>query len=454
MYLVDERESRPVESVDDLVALFRAACKPRSEWRVGTEHELIGVYARPPDLGAAPPFEGERGIHAVFDFLSERGWNTVVEDGIVIALTSADCQITLEPGGQIELAGRPVFMADDMAHDIDSYIEQLAEPSRELGIAWLGVGFRPWGTLADVPKMPKQRYKVMRSYLPTRGRLALEMMHRTATVQTSLDFSDAHDAGAKLRCMMSVTSILTAIYANSPIVDGKPSGYQTYRGEIWRHTDLDRCGLLPFAFDGGDVFRAYTEWALDVPMFFVHRGGYQPAGGTTFRQFMTEGFQGHRATMSDWGLHLSTLFPEARFKSFLEVRGADCGSLDMVLSLAPFLRGLLYDDVAREHATALTAELSFADRVALAEAVPRLGLKAPVGATGRTVGDLARDLMTIVREGLERQAIDELPYLEPLDEIVQSGRTGADALLDLWERSGGEPTEVIAALAHPGLEGC
>lgn len=453
MYLVEERESRPVESVDDLVTEFRSACKPRQDWRLGTEHELIGVYARDPDLGAAPPFEGDRGINAVFESLTARGWEPVVEDDIVIALTSTDCQITLEPGGQIELAGRPVFMVDDMAHDVDQYIEQLAAPSRELGIAWLGVGFRPFGNLQDVPRMPKQRYKVMRSYLPTRGHLALEMMHRTATVQTSIDFSDADDAGSKLRCVMSVTSILTALYANSPIVDGKPSGYQSYRAEIWRHTDLDRCGLLPFVFDDGDVFRNYAEWALDVPMFFVHRGGYRPAGGMTFRQFMRDGFEGHRATLDDWGLHLSTLFPEGRLKSFLEVRGCDCGSLDMVLSMAPLLRGLLYDDVAREHATALTAGLSFAERVALAEAVPRVGMAAPVGATGLTAGDLARQLMTIAREGLERQALDELPYLEPLDEIALSGRTPADHLLDLWDRTAGEPTAIIAALAHPGLEG-
>jgi glutamate--cysteine ligase len=248
--------------------------------------------------------------------------------------------------------------------------------------------------------------------------------------------------------MMSVTSLLTAAYANSPIVDGEVSAYATYRAEIWRFTDPDRCGLLPFVFEDGCTFERYTEWALDVPMFFVYRQGYLPARGTTFRQFMTAGFDGHRATIDDWALHLSTLFPEARLKRFLEVRGCDSGSLGMICALGPLCRGLLYDDTARSEATALTAGLDFAQRLELQRDVARLGLAARVGGGPRTVLELARELVDIAADGLSRERPQELGLLEPLREIVETGRTQADAVVDLWR---GEPdlTRRIAALSHP-----
>src|SRR5688572_28703029 len=222
--------------------------------------------------------------------------------------------------------------------------------------------------------MPKARYGVMRAYMPTVGSRGLDMMLRTATVQANLDFVDEADALATMRCLYSVTSILTALWANSPIVDGEVAGFQSYRAWIWRDTDNARAGLLPFVFDRDDLFRAYTDWALDVPMYFVYRGGYQPAGGITFRRFLAEGWHGERANMSDWALHLSTVFPEARLKKLIEVRGCDCGSLAMIAALGPMSRGLLYDADARTAATALTAGLSFAERQRLADDVPRAGL--------------------------------------------------------------------------------
>jgi glutamate--cysteine ligase len=451
LYLVEDRDVAPIESLDELTRYFHAACKPRERWRVGTEHELCGIYTSGPERTAAPPYEGERGIRAVFEGLVAADcWSPVIEGEHVIALSCDNAQVTIEPGGQLELAARPVHSSHDMARDLASYGDQLAAVSRRLGIAWLGVGFRPYGRRADVPWMPKGRYVVMRDYMPTRGALAHEMMLRTATVQTNLDYSDAADALAKLRCTMSVTPILTALYANSPIVDGADSGYQSYRALVWTDTDPDRCGLLPFAFDDGDVFEAYTRWALDVPMFFVYRGGYCPAGGMTFRQFFEDGFHGARPTMDDWGLHLSTLFPEARLKSFLEVRGCDCGTREMVLALGPLCRGLLYDADAREAATALTAGLSFAERQALHVDVARRGLAATLPG-GRTIGELARELCAIAREGVRRITPDELALLAPVEEVAATGRTQADAFRELWNRTGGDPDAVIDHLAHPGL---
>jgi glutamate--cysteine ligase len=276
------------------------------------------------------------------------------------------------------------------------------------------------------------------------------MMLRTATVQANLDFADEADAAAKMRCIYSVTSLLTALWAASPIVDEQPTDYQSYRAWIWRDTDKARTGLLPFAFDRADIFTAYTEWALDVPMYFIYRGGYMPVpANLTFRRFMREGFRGSHATLSDWALHLSTLFPEGRLKKFIEVRGCDCGSLPMIEALAPMMRGLLYDDTARAAAIQLTADLSFADRQRLADEVPRSGFATRAGA--HTVGELAKQLVAIARDGLSRVAPASLPLLAPVEEIAASGRTQADRIRELWQRHAGNRAALIRALAHPAL---
>jgi len=450
VHLVDETDAIPVTSIADLLAHFQSAEKPREAWRVGTEHELIGVRAAGPRVGTAPAYDGPDGIGAVLAAFAARGWTPVEEHGHVIALTRGLAQITIEPGGQLELAARPVSHSRDLVADLAEHVAALGEVTRPMGLAWLSIGFRPFGTIADVPWMPKERYDVMRAYMPTVGSRGLEMMLRTATVQTNLDWSDEVDAASKLRCLMGVSSLLTALWASSPIVDGEVSGYQSYRAHIWRDTDNARAGMLRFAFERDDVYRAYVDWALDVPMYFVYRGGYRrvPAG-LTFRRYMAEGWEGTRATVADWGLHLSTLFPDARMKKYLEVRGCDCGSMPMNAALAPLCRGLLYDTTAREAAIALTAGLSWDDRQRLAEAVPRGGLATPVG--GTTVGALARELVAIARDGLGRLLPDAVQYLDPVTEIAESGVTQADRIIALWQAHAGDPAAQIRALAHPGL---
>ncbi len=458
MHLVDEQDAVPIGSEAELLAYSANAGKPREAWRVGTEHELIGVW---PDTGAAPTYEGDRGIGALLGWFADRGaipgkrWNErtpVVENGHVIALVVGDSQITIEPGGQFELAGRPVTDDRDYVRDLEEYVDALGRASRDLGIAWLSTGLRPFGKRDDIPWMPKERYDVMRAYMPTVGTRGLDMMVRTATVQANLDFADEADAAAKLKCLYSVTSILTALWAASPIVEDKVSGYQSYRAWIWRDTDNARAGLVRFAFDREDIFRAYTEWALDVPLYFVYRQGYQrvPAG-LTFRQFMRDGWNGERATRADWALHLSTLFPEGRLKKFIEVRGCDCGSLEMIAALAPMMRGLLYDVDARTAATALTAGMSFADRQRLSDEVPRLGFAAKAGT--HTLGTLAKELVAIAKAGLARVAPDSVSLLDPVEAIASSGRTQADRMIELWTKHAGDRRALIRALAHPGLAG-
>jgi glutamate--cysteine ligase len=449
LHLVDESDAVPVTSAAELVEHFRSAEKPRSLWRVGTEHELIGVRAAGPLAGTAPAYDGPDGIGAVLGGFATHGWTPVSERGHVIALTRKDAQVTIEPGGQYELAARPVSHSCDLVADLREHVTTLAEVTRPMGLAWLSIGLRPFGRREDIPWMPKERYDVMRAYMPTVGTHGLDMMLRTATVQTNLDWSDEDDAGAKLRCLMSVTSLLTALWAASPIVDEQVSGYQSYRAHIWRHTDNARAGLLPFAFEDPPVYRAYVEWALDVPMYFIYRGGYRPVRGLTFRQFMASGWEGLRATRADWGLHLSTLFPEARMKKYMEVRGCDCGSLPMIAALAPLCNGLLYDPDARDAAIALTAGLSYEEREALADEVPRRGLATPVGKT--TIGALARELVEIARAGCDRVQPDVCRLLDPVVEIAETGRTQSDRIIELWQAHAGDPEAQVRALAHPGL---
>jgi glutamate--cysteine ligase len=352
--------------------------------------------------------------------------------------------VTLEPGGQTELSGAPYADLRRVQAEMLRHRQELLEVSAPLGLAWLAVGFRPLGTLDAVPWMPKGRYAIMREYLPTRGGHGLEMMKRTATVQANLDWSDEDDARRKFRAAMSVTSLVTGLWAASPIVDGRDSGYQSYRASIWLDTDPDRCGIPAFTFGDGPLFAAYTEWALDVPMFFVHReawGGYRAAAGLTFRRFLREGFHGERAVLADWQLHLSTLFPETRLKSYIEMRGADAGPMGMVLALPALWKGLCYDDAALTAASVLTAHLTYGERLALRAAVPRSGLATELPARGggtTTVGVLARELVALARAGLARVARDELSLLEPVEEVAATGRAPAEKIREVFARAHGD----------------
>jgi glutamate--cysteine ligase len=452
VHLVDEHDAVRVRSIEDLLSHFETAGKPASQWRMGTEHELVGVRTAPGPVGEPPGYDGPHGIGALFQWFADRGGTPVLEDDHMIALSRGDAQLTIEPGGQFELAARPVSDDRDFAADLTAYIADLAAASRALGLTWLSTGLRPFGGRGDVPWMPKQRYAVMRDYMPTVGTRGLDMMLRTATVQVNLDFADEADAAAKLRCLYSVTSLLTALWACSPIVEDRPSDYQSYRAWIWRDTDNARAGLLPFVFERSDVFRGYTEWALDVPMYFLYRGGYHKVpAGFTFRRFLREGLGDEHALRADWALHLSTLFPEGRLKKFIEVRGCDCGSLPMIAALGPMMRGLLYDPAARTAATALTAGLAFPERQRLADDVPRLGFAARAGK--RSVGDLAAELVAIARDGLSRTAPEALPLLAPVEDIAETRRTQADAMLAVWRAHTGDRAALVRALAHPELAG-
>ncbi|MDH3580982.1 MAG: glutamate--cysteine ligase [Hyphomicrobiales bacterium] len=436
----DGPQSPPVESRDQLVAEFESGCKPADAWRIGTEHEKFGFHVA--DLTPLS-YDGPAGVRAMLDELSSRyGYEPVMEGDTVVALKQPGCpmgsNITLEPGGQLELSGAPLETLHETCREADRHLKQVHEIGQDLGVAFLGLGFSPKWTLEETPRMPKGRYEIMRSYMPRMGRNGLDMMHRTCTIQVNLDFSDEADMVKKLRVSLALQPIATAIFANSPFREGKPNGFLSYRSELWRDTDPDRTGMLPWAFDDGMGFERYVDYALDVPMYFVYREGrYVDAAGSSFRDFLAgklDALPGEKPTAADWTDHVTTLFPEVRLKQFLEMRGADGGPWRRICALPAFWVGLLYDSDALQAAWELVRDWSGEERQALRDAVPERALNAPF--RNATVLDVARDVVKIAQEGLKRRARkdamgdDERVFLQTVETIVETGRTPADTLLE------------------------
>jgi glutamate--cysteine ligase len=429
-------EQLPIGSEAELVQWIAAGETPRDAWRVGTEHEKIGL--RSDDMRPVP-YEGERGIAAVLSAIARSdGWSEVREAENVIALAKDGASITLEPGGQLELSGAPLRTIHQTCDEFHRHLEVVRRVSEPLEIVWLSLGMNPLYAVPDIPQMPKARYEIMRRYLPTRGDMALQMMHLTATVQANFDFSSEADMVQKLRTALSVTPIVSAIFANSSLSERKVNGFVSRRLHIWRYTDPDRCGVLPFVFEPGFGYERYTRWALDVPMFFIVRGGrYIPADGMPFREFLARGLQGERATLTDWESHLTTLFPEVRLKRILEVRGADAVPPGLICALPALWKGILYDDSALAAAAELLPDTGAETREAALDAVARRGLSAELG--GRSALDLARELLGIASEGLRRIGhagrvdADERGYLDPIAEQLELGKSPGQVVLDRWE---------------------
>ena len=430
-------DGEAIASVEDLVRYFRSGEKPVERWRVGTEHEKVGIYL---DTGGRVPYEGERGIGALLERIAEKdSWQRVREGEQVVALSKAGASITLEPGGQIELSGAPLATARETCLEFNTHVDLVNRLSADLGIVWLGLGIDPLHGVDEIPVMPKRRYEIMREYLPSRGSLALEMMHATATVQANFDYADERDMAAKMRTAMGCTSLVSALFANSSISAGAANGFASRRLAIWRETDPDRCGLLPFVFEDEFGYRDYARWALEIPMFFLIRDDrYLAARGTTFRAFMSDGFEGHHATLADWDTHLTTLFPEVRLKRIIEVRGADAVPREHICALPTLWKGLLYDDGARAAAWELVRGFSQQERDRAHDDIARRGLRASMG--GRSVLELARELTDIAAEGLRRIAADrggddERGFLDPVWIQLDLGKSPGEVVLEAWQGS-------------------
>ena len=433
----------PVEGVADLTAYLASGSKPRSAWRIGTEHEKFGFLTD--DLSPLP-FAGERSIQAVLRGLRDRyGWQALEEDGELVALKKDGASITLEPGGQFELSGAPLETIHQTCGEVTGHLQEVKAIAEPLGIGFIGLGAAPAWSRDDMPRVPKGRYAIMRRYMATKGALGLDMMHRTSTVQVNLDFMGEADMVEKFRTSLALQPVATALFANSPFTDGRPNGFRSWRAHIWTDTDPDRTGMLDFVFEDGFGFERYTEYMLDVPMYFVWRDGtYIDAAGQSFRDFLRGDLPaapGLRPTILDWQDHLSTAFPEVRLKTFLEMRGADSGSWGRICALPAFWVGLLYDEESLAAARDLCRDWSRETRAQLRLDAAKHGLEARV--QGRPLAEVARDLLALSRAGLRRRArldaggSDETGFLAPLDEIARTGRSFACELLAAYEETGG-----------------
>jgi glutamate--cysteine ligase len=448
---------RPIESKAQLIEELSSGSKPKQDWRIGTEHEKFPFLT---DTLGPVPYDGPRSIRALLEGLRDRfGWKGVYEGDNIIALSDPNGlgNVSLEPGGQFELSGAPLHTVHETCEEVHEHLTQVRDVGDRLGIGFLGLGASPVWTRAETPVMPKGRYGIMAPYMDKVGKLGRDMMFRTCTVQVNLDFASEADMVKKLRVSLALQPVATALFANSPFLEGKPNGFLSFRSEVWRDTDNARSGMLPFAFEPGIGFERYVDYALDVPMYFVMRGGrYINTAGESFRGFM-EGklpqLPGEKPVAKDWADHLTTIFPEVRLKKYLEMRGTDSGPWRRLCALPAFWVGILYDQASLDAAWYMVKDWTAEERQALRDDVPKLGLKAMI--RGRSVQDLAKQALQLSRSGLESRGQTgckgrtEAGFLDVLDEIAESGCTAADRLLALYRGDWhGDITRVFRDFAY------
>ena len=427
----------PIEHPDQLAEFLASGCKPEADWRIGTEHEKFGFCK---DTLKPLPYDGARSIKAVLEGLRDTyGWAPVLEGDNIIGLTLNGANVSLEPGGQLELSGAPLETIHQTCDEVNLHLREVKDIADKVGVGFIGLGAAPIWSHDEMPLMPKGRYRLMDSYMQKVGTHGTQMMRRTCTVQVNLDFGSEADMVQKFRTSLALQPVATALFANSPFFDGKPNGHKSWRSRIWRDLDASRTGTLPFAFDEGFGFQQYVDYALDVPMYFVYRDGkYINALGQSFRDFMNgrlPALPGEVPTLSDWADHLTTIFPEARLKKYLEMRGADGGQWRRLCALPGFWVGLLYDQNSLDAAWDLAKNWDLETREALRVAASVDGLAAETH--GIKMMDLARDLLVIAEAGLKARARpgagglvpDETHFLNALTESIETGMTPADDLL-------------------------
>ena len=447
----------PVEHKDQLAEYLSSGCKPKEDWRIGTEHEKFG-YCK--ETLKPLPYEGERSILAMLEGLRDRhGWAPVEEAGKLIGLEKDGANVSLEPGGQLELSGAPLETIHETCDEVNAHLRDVKDIADAVGVGFIGLGAAPIWTHDEMPMMPKGRYRLMNEYMDRVGTMGKSMMYRTCTVQVNLDFSSEADMVKKMRVAIALQPVATALFANSPFFEGRPNGHKSWRSRIWRDLDPARTGTLPFVFEDGFGFEAWVEYALDVPMYFVYRDGkYIDALGQSFRDFLKgelPALPGEIPTLSDWADHLTTIFPEARVKKFLEMRGADGGPWRRLCALPAFWVGLLYDQTALDAAWDLVKDWDAETREALRVAASQDALQAQVGRIN--MHDLARQTVDIAQAGLKARARpgagglvpDETHFLNALHESIESGKVPADELLEHYKGDwNGDLTRIYAQYSY------
>lgn len=435
----------PIESFDQLAGLLESGCKPKDQWRIGTEHEKFGWLT---DSRRPLPYDGDRSISAIFQGLQDRfGWLPVTEAGNVIGVQRNGANVSLEPGGQFELSGAPLATIQETAAELRNHLEEVAQIADPMGVRFMGIGAAPEWHHDDMPRMPKGRYRLMTDYMGRVGTHGTQMMYRTSTVQVNLDFGSESDMTKKLRVALALQPVATALFASSPFFDGKPNGHRSWRSRIWRGLDNSRTGMLPFVFEGDFGFQAYVDWVLDVPMYFVYRDGvYHNALGQSFRDFLKgtlPALPGEKPTLSDWADHLTTVFPEARVKKYIEMRGADAGDEAHLNALPAFWVGLMYDDAALDAAWDLVKGFSAETREGLRVAASVSALQGE--ADGVRLWDLARAAVGLSHAGLAARGLGEEEFLAPLMQSLSSGQVQADRWLNLYHQEWNGSLEPIYA---------
>ncbi len=444
-------DARPVESRADLAAALEAGGKPRTAWRIGTEHEKLGFRLSD---HAPLPYEDASGgpsIRKFLEGLTRFGWEPTLENGRPIALKRDGASVSLEPGGQFELSGAPLDSVHETCAEVTGHLREVREVAEETGAGFLGLGFAPTWTLDEIPVMPKERYRIMSAYMPKVGSLGREMMFRTATVQANFDFLDEADMVLKMRVSLALQPVATALFANSPFTEGRPNGFLSYRSQIWTDTDATRTGMLPFAFEDGFGFERYVDFALGAPMYFVVRdGNLIDASGESFRDFLDgklPQLPGEKPTMGDWETHLSTIFPEVRLKTFLEMRGADSGPWSRLCALPAFWAGILYDSGALAAAWDMVKDWTDEERESIRADVPKLGLKTRF--RNLSLQEVAVECLRLSRAGLRaRERLNghgenETIFLTELEDIARSGVTPAEGLLKRYREDWGREVDPV-----------
>ncbi|WP_422071816.1 glutamate--cysteine ligase [Tranquillimonas rosea] len=447
----------PIEDVSQLAAYLEAGCKPPEDWRIGTEHEKFG-YCK--DTLKPLPYDGPRSIRAMLEGLRDSfGWSPVEEGGLIIGLEKDGANVSLEPGGQLELSGAPLENIHQTCDEVNQHLAEVKSVADGIGAGFIGLGAAPHWRHEDMPRMPKGRYKLMTDYMGRVGTHGTQMMYRTCTVQVNLDFGSEADMVRKLRVAVALQPVATALFANSPFFEGELNGHKSWRSRIWRDLDADRTGMLPFVFEDGFGFERWVDYALDVPMYFVYRDGqYIDALGQSFRDFLRgelPALPGEIPTLSDWADHLTTIFPEARLKKFIEMRGADGGPWRRLCALPALWVGLTYDQNALDAAWDLVKDWDAETREALRVSASVHGLQAE--ANGVKMHDLAREVVAIADRGLKargRQGAggmlpDESHFLNALKETVETGQTPADELIARYEGDwNGDVTRVFGDYSY------
>lgn len=403
----------------DLTEIFYSGCK--EEKNIGVESEKILVYKND---NKAIKYETAVEILKCFDSCK---WQKIYEKNNLMGLKGDTGTITLEPGSQIEISLRPYNTIDEIKTQLDEFYTNLKIYSEKFGTKVLDIGIQPVSTFDDIKIIPKQRYEYMTKYLPLKGLTPYIMMRETAGIQANFDYKTEEEAIEKLSLALKMSPIISALYSNSCIRKGKQTGYKSFRANSWLNVDEERCGYISKKlFDNHKhfSFADYTDILMDVPMIFVERNGEYYGTTQTFREFMTNGYMGLQAKISDWETHISLYFPDVRLKSYVEIRNHDAQNREMTYSVPAFWKGIMYNQPAIDEINCILSKYKYEEYIELRKSAPLIGISAKLG--NREIIELLKEFFDISYNSLKELKSGEEKYLDPAYEYINSKKVPAD----------------------------